>query len=418
GPTGVQKGMIAESRGVVRIDPDSEVRQVFASQISSFMNVKIHETGRLRKKNFRAWNRMEASNKNRLLQMLLSHHSVDQMEQIAQQVVPGHETNAFSLKVLQILEAIEQDPNLDVAAKIDFLLNLISNQKVFSFRPVESIIFSSYVMKVLFSVAEKADLGLQHFALRVVEQSPNYWLLAMPFYKGMIDIDDPYLSAARIIGSLAHDTELSGEATEYEGLFREYLPFAQKTEGLGWQYMKLVSEVSRHRPEVAKDFMRYKFMVDQLNMRSLRILGSEHSLRFRQARVRVADRTYDQSEVYPEGTVEKLKGEVRRNRRVVAELIFGGHRYLVQDWLEFVDTTLSFDADRFRSYVERTGLEFEDEVYGYFEAARNPEYWDQVGSTTFIYPILQVFIDSDGSGNVSRKIYFVNYQRSMLREEN
>ncbi|NQZ00098.1 MAG: hypothetical protein HRT45_05445 [Bdellovibrionales bacterium] len=412
GPTGVQKGMMADNRGFAeRVETDSGPLEAFVGEVSLVLNTKVHEESAWRKKNFRAWKKMGAQQKLAVLDLFDSPIPIDQWEQLAEAGLPNYEPNALPIKILQIFEAFARDPSFDTGFKLSYFLGLISNQRIFTFRPTETIIFNRFLLKLALDLAQKSDFGMQKFAIRVIEQSPIYWLLQMPFQKGMIDVGDQWLSTARVIGELSHDAQLRGEARDYDGLYAGLFEYAQMTEDMTWSYFKLIDEIDRFEPGFSTEFFRYKFMVEFVNMLSLKATAAQHSLLYRTSEVAVADRSFSQQQVYPQGTSQKLLRKIRQHSSLLTRLLFADSR-VVEGWLEFVEVVMSFDPDRFRSLVEREELSFEEEVYDYFEQAKEPGFWGREGSATFVYPLLMFHQDEDKSWQLARRIYFIDYQRS------
>lgn len=411
GPLSSQRSLIIE-QSRPELSGEGADLSVFDRMIRNLLGTGIHEPARFFTRNYRQWNSLGVQAKREKIEMLVGglmgfRGSFSVWEETLPQIYDDYEKETFSAKVLEIIDAIVQDRDLDQGEKIQFLSTIISNQRALGGRYERDTVVFKYILTTTLELASKLEFGYQKHIIRVIEDSPIYWTLMMPFHEGIADTEDPFLFGGRVLNLLSFAVG-GGEDTTDMATFAKLIPFAKEIEGKEWLYLKLLAQIeSFEEGFVTKSMPRLHFVMEFLNMNAFKIAAAEYVHRVPDRTVYLYGREFDEREIRPSSTKQAVMRSLRRNRSTIASFLLG--RRGVNRWLRFLDVFTQYDRDLFRATVDEMGLDFEEEMD---EIIYELQTAMEVGNNNppISYPLFKVERLEGGSGELDIHLKAMFYQ--------
>lgn len=259
------------------------------SELLHFLGFNFHNSnlGWFNQRNFRGWQKLSPSQKQDMLKFFLlnqewANGDLNMMESLASLIVKDYAPHLVKQQSFELIDAIAQDQSFSLSDRLNFLLEVILNQRVHEDYFVEDIIWGKFLLAKVYDLAMRAEPGLQAMAIRAIERSALNWLNLQYFIKGLITPNQP---TATLVARIFSGTwlQLSYLRLDYDDLrakeeSRSILPErfffdrAREIEEKEWLYFVLMAEVERHRPGFfSEDILRKKFLVEFLNVLAARV---------------------------------------------------------------------------------------------------------------------------------------------------
>lgn len=387
--------------------------QDFVREVQKLTNMEIHNPSRFKKKNFEKWNTMKAAAKERAMALFYSESrhvtgSVSVIELLSHGLVPDYQRESLTRKTFEVVEAVFQDSSMSVRSRLDFILDMIVNQRVFGIRPVEDIIFGKFLFAKAFQLMRRVEPGYQSYALRMMEKSPIHFLNLIHFPKGSFTSGDPHKMAGEVTAALSLQMSLGDEY--YHGdqpPSRFFFEYAKEVAGSEWLYFELLGEVESFQPGfVTGNFLRVKYFADFLN--SLSMLASTADLvgRVEFPQVTVYGKRLRQRDIRPLSTRKRVLRDFRRHKYLIQKLVFED-KGATENWYRFVEMASRFDVDRLKVLAEVSNYEFEETIWTMLE-----ELGDLEQSVALaIFPELQlVVLKKEKALDFRQKLFLLQYR--------
>lgn len=344
GILGPLKSIIISNRVPVAL---SESSALFIRQVRGFLDFKIDKPSILRKRNFGKWNDLSMDKKLTYMGWLTvegraSSGGISTLESIMQAAITGYRSGEFSAKALDVVDAVIQDRAFTTEAKLKFVLELIANHEISTDHMVSAVIVGKYLLSRALQLTKRVDIGSQKQAVRVIENSPAYWLLLMPFNKGMVDVKNPELSVARIMSLFSFKSNLfSGE---FNPSFMSLLEQAKKAEGAEVDYFRLLQNVEAFNPEfISGNFERVKFLSDFLNVNVQLAAYSEYTNRSSSLfPINILGKDINNAQARRAHSVASTRRVLKKLRALSVELFFKDKEQWSK-WLKSVDMAIDLD---------------------------------------------------------------------------